>query len=69
MLTKQEKIKTTAARYVIYGEQLYRTMGDWPLLKYITREGGNYLFREVHGRIYGSHIGTNALVWKVIRYD
>lgn len=43
-------------------------MGDCPLLKCVTLEEGNYILREVHRGICGSHIGTNALLQKVMRY-
>lgn len=32
------KVRTTAAWYVISNGELYWTIGDWPLLKYISQE-------------------------------
>lgn len=60
------KDKTIVARYVIHVDQLYWTMGNWPLLKCITCKEGNYIFREVHEGICGAHIGTNSFVQKIM---
>lgn len=66
--SKAWKIRTTAARYIIHGDQLYQTMGNWPPLKCVTCKGGNYILQEVHKGICEVHIGTNALIRKIMRY-
>lgn len=63
-----QKIRTIMARCVIHNESLYRILGDWSLLKRVTREEGNYILREMHEGICKATIGTNTLVWKNMRY-
>lgn len=62
------KIRTTPARYVLIDDQLYRTMGTWSLLNCVNVKDGKYVLWEIHEGIYGSHIGTEALVKKALRY-
>lgn len=57
------------ARYVIHDENLYRTMGDWPLLKYVPQEEENYILKEMHEGICKAYIVTNVLVLKIMRYS
>lgn len=54
--------------FVFIKDQLYRTMGSWPLLKCVTLEEWKYILREIHKGICGSHIGINILVKKTMRY-
>lgn len=57
-----------STRDVLVDNQLYKTMGSWPLLKCISEEDDRYVLQEIHEGIYGSHIGSKALVSKSIRY-
>lgn len=50
------KMRTTAPRSVLTEDQLYKTMGNWPLLKCLTPEEGKYILQEIHEGICGSHI-------------
>ena len=38
-----------------------------PLLKCVSPEEGNYILREIHEGIYGSHSGSRVLARKVVR--
>lgn len=62
------KIRTTSARYVLVGNQLYRTMGNWLLLKYVNPKERNYVLREIHEGICRSHIGSKDSVNKTMCY-
>lgn len=55
------KVKTSATRYVMVCGDLYRTMGDWPLLKRVFEDDGAYILREMHEGICGAHIGLALL--------
>lgn len=37
------KICTTYAKYVMIDDQLYKTMGNWPLLNYVSPADGQYV--------------------------
>lgn len=63
-----KKICTTFAKIVLIDEHLYRTMGKWSLFKYVGLMDVQYVLCEIHEGICGSHIGTKALVNKVLRY-
>lgn len=63
------KMRRTVPRFVLIEDQLYRTMGNWPLLKYVTPEERKYILQEVHEGICRSHIGINILVKKTMRYS
>lgn len=60
------KICTTSAKCVLIDNQLYRIMGNGPVLKCVNAEDGKYILREIHKGICRSHIGTKALVNKVL---
>lgn len=62
------KICTKSAKYVLIDDNLYRTMGNWPLLKCVSPADGQYVLREIHEGICGSPIETKALVNKALRY-
>lgn len=51
------KIQTSATQYIIVKGELYRTMGDWPLLKCIFQAEGLYVLKKFHPSICGAHIG------------
>lgn len=38
------KVRTTSARYILIDDQLYKTMGNWPLPKCINKEDGKIYY-------------------------
>ena len=61
------KHRTMSARFTIHPGTLYKRGFYTPILKCVGREDANYVFREVHEGIYGSHIGARSLVVKTPR--
>jgi hypothetical protein len=53
--------------YKILEGELYKEGVCSPLLKYISRDKGQELIREIHARICRSHIGPRALLGKIFR--
>lgn len=47
-------------------DDIYHTMGDWPLLKCVSEAGRENFLREMHEGLFGAHIGVSALIRKVI---
>lgn len=41
---------------------LYRTVGDIPLLKCVSEEDEEYILQEMHEGIFGAHIEVGELV-------
>lgn len=66
--TVAQNTRTSALRYVMVQNDLYRTIGDWPLLKCVSKDDGAYILREVHEGICRAHTGVSALISKVICY-
>nr|KYP44698.1 Retrovirus-related Pol polyprotein from transposon 297 family [Cajanus cajan] len=62
-----KKLRTQAARYSVVGGALYRRGFSSPLLKCLDPEQANYVLREVHEGICGSHTGRRTLAPKVLR--
>ncbi|XP_074355974.1 uncharacterized protein LOC141695641 [Apium graveolens] len=56
-----------AAKYVEYDGVLYKRGFNQPLLRYVGRDEGNYILREVHEGICGNHSGGGSLALKVLR--
>lgn len=65
--TQVRKIRTTSAKYILMDNQLYRNMGNWPLLKCVKGKDGRYVLWEIHEGICGSHIGVKVLETKAMR--
>ncbi|CAL8992900.1 unnamed protein product [Prunus brigantina] len=55
------------ARYLILNGALYKRGFSLPYLRCLTPEEGNYVLREIHGGICGSHSGARSLAHKAIR--
>ena len=51
--------------YQFVDDALYRRRPNGVKLKCIPREDGLELLAEIHGGMYGSHIGSRALAGKV----
>ena len=61
------KIRTRSARFTNHKGSLYKRGFFTPILKCIVGKDANYVLREVHEGVCGNHIGTRALVGKVLR--
>lgn len=66
MAGRKTRINTT--RYMMMRDDLYRIMGDWPLLKCVSKDDGAYFLWEMYEGICGAHIGVSTLVRKVMCY-
>nr|KYP42511.1 Uncharacterized protein Mb2253c family [Cajanus cajan] len=62
-----KKLRTQAARYSVIGGEHFRRGFSSPLLKCLNNEEANYVLREVHEGICGSHSGGRTLATKVLR--
>nr|KYP74661.1 Gypsy retrotransposon integrase-like protein 1 [Cajanus cajan] len=62
-----KKIRTQAARYSVVAGELYRRGFSTPLLKCIDQQQAEYVIREIHEGIYGSHSSGRTLAAKVLR--
>jgi hypothetical protein len=60
-------LKMKAGRFTILNGFLYRRGFTLPLLKCISTEEGNYVLREIHEGICGSHSGARVLAHKAVR--
>lgn len=49
-LNTAQKVLTSAAHYIMVQGGLYHTMGDWPLLKYVSESGSAYILKEMYER-------------------
>ncbi|RDY10408.1 hypothetical protein CR513_05076, partial [Mucuna pruriens] len=56
-----------ALKYTLIGEHLYRRGFSFPLLRCLDIEEAEYIMREVHEGVCGSHIGGRALASKITR--
>lgn len=61
------KVKLQAAGYVLIDGILYRRVYTLPLLKCLSTAEADYVMREVHEGICGSHSGGRMLVHKLVR--
>ncbi|XP_020216687.1 uncharacterized protein LOC109800307 [Cajanus cajan] len=62
-----KKLRTQAARYSVIGGELYRRGFSTPLLKCLDSAQADYVLREIHQGICGSHSGGQTLTAKVLR--
>ncbi|CAL9011833.1 unnamed protein product, partial [Prunus brigantina] len=61
------RVRYRSARYLILNGALYKRGFSLPYLRCLTPEEGNYVLREIHGGICGSHSGARSLAHKAIR--
>ena len=61
------KLRTRSARFTIHRGALYKQGFFTSFLKCIARGDTNYVLREVHEGICGTHIGARELAGKVLR--
>jgi ribonuclease HI len=61
------QLRMKAGRFTILNGLLYKRGFTLPLLKCISTEEGNYVLREIHEGICGSHSGARVLAHKAVR--
>ncbi|RDY11236.1 putative protein K02A2.6, partial [Mucuna pruriens] len=61
------KIRKEAPKYALVEGRLYRRGFSSPLLKCVGPEEAEYIIKEVHEGICGTHIGGRALAGKIAR--
>jgi ribonuclease HI len=61
------KVRMRAARYTLSGDTLYKRGYTLPLLKCLSKSEGEYVLREIHEGICGSHMGSRMLAHKAVR--
>ncbi|XP_059439799.1 uncharacterized protein LOC132172333 [Corylus avellana] len=64
---KARQIRMRSARYTWIDGTLYRRGYTLPLLKCITKAEADYVMREIHEGVCGSHGGSRMLAHKAIR--
>nr|KYP51935.1 Retrovirus-related Pol polyprotein from transposon 297 family [Cajanus cajan] len=62
-----KKLRVKAARYTLIAGELYKRSLSAPLLKCLAPEQAQYVLREIHEGICGTHSGGRTLAAKVIR--
>ena len=62
-----ERVARWSALFQFVDNVLYRKRSNGVKLKCISREEGLKLLAEIHGGIYGSHIGSRALAGKAFQ--
>ncbi|XP_020237753.1 uncharacterized protein LOC109816980 [Cajanus cajan] len=61
-----KKMKTVAARYTLIAGELYKRGFSSPLLKCLAPDQAQYVIREIHEGICGTHSGGRTLATKVV---
>jgi ribonuclease HI len=64
---ESRKIRMQSARYTLSGDILYKRGYTLPLLKCLSKSEGEYVLREIHEGICGSHMGSRMLAHKAVR--
>ncbi|RDX76936.1 hypothetical protein CR513_43023, partial [Mucuna pruriens] len=62
-----KKLRRKAAKYTLISQKLYKRGFSYPLLKYLDHDEVEYAMKEIHERVCGTHIGSQALVNKIAR--
>jgi hypothetical protein len=60
------RMQQRAKAYQIINNDLYKIFVSSPLLRCISKAEGQKLLVEIHASVCGGHIGTRALVTKVL---
>jgi hypothetical protein len=64
---KAQKIRMQSARYTLLGEILYRRGYTLPLLKCLSVTEAEYVLKEIHEGVCGSHSGGRVLAHKAVQ--
>ena len=60
-------LRHLAARFVVYGDALYRRSPDGILLLCLDCASADRVMREVHAGVCGPHMGGHMLTCKIMR--
>ena len=52
---------------MVLNEELYKRGFSQPYLRCVEEEEAKYILEEVHGGIFGDHMGAKSLVRKIMR--
>jgi hypothetical protein len=61
------QLRMKAGRFTMVNGMLYKRGFTLPLLKCVSPEEGNYILREIHEGVCGSHSGARVLAHKAVR--
>jgi hypothetical protein len=61
------RLRMRAGRFTMVNGLLYKRGFTLPLLKCISAKEGDYVLREIHEGICGSHSGARVLALKAVR--
>jgi ribonuclease HI len=61
------QLRMKAGRFTMINGKLYKRGFTLPLLKCVSPDEGNYILREIHEGICGSHSGARMLAHKAVR--
>lgn len=59
--------KATPAQFYLQGDYLYKISFTHHYLRYLSKQEGEYILREIHQGAAGAHTGHKGLVRKVLR--
>ncbi|XP_027348001.1 uncharacterized protein LOC113859419 [Abrus precatorius] len=62
-----KKIRMHIAKYLLLGKDLYRRGISTPMLKCLNDNQANYVMREIHEGICGTHSGGRTMAAKILR--
>ena len=60
-------LRQLAARFVVFGDALYKRSPDGLLLLCLDRASTDRVMRKVYAGVYGPHIGGHMLTHKIMR--
>ncbi|RDX77430.1 Tf2-9, partial [Mucuna pruriens] len=63
------RVAREASKYVVVGQRLYRRGFALPLLRCVDETESEYVIREIHEGICGTHIGRAGYYWSTMRND
>ncbi|XP_059446435.1 uncharacterized protein LOC132177982 [Corylus avellana] len=63
------RLKVRAERFTMINGVLYKRGFTLPLLKCVSKDEGDYILREIHEGVCGSHSGARILAHKAVRAD
>ena len=65
--SEARRIRLKAPKYVIHNDTLYRRGHLQPLLRCVSASEVDYLIREVHEGVRGSHQGSRSIAKRLLR--
>jgi len=60
-------MRQQAARFFLFGPNIYRRGYSWPLLKCISHDQADYVMREIHEGVCGTHSGERTIVARILK--